>query len=166
MAFEEISLYDYLKANKDKIWYVQLTYTWNRIIMVETPLYFIDESGRRHELYGRWTANQIDEEYSFIGTYEEALEFADSYGVWDGCPDKDGLITGLTLENGVLIGEQDGYDPNAENYPEDDPAADDLRDLEFTGLVYYYRNSRGNTDRRFYRGDKVLIKTEDDEDDN
>lgn len=46
----------------------------------------------------------IDEEYSFFGNREEAIEFADSYeGVWDSCE--------FLLFNGnILYGYQDNHD--------------------------------------------------------
>ena len=60
----------------------------------------------------------VDWEYSFVGprawdedgNQDNLLMFAENYGIWD--------ESDLSLEGTSLIGSQDGYDPDAEEFPD------------------------------------------------
>lgn len=64
------------------------------------------------------TGDAIDWEYSFIGPREMGeneridvlMQFAENYGIWD--------ESDMFLEETTLIGFQDGYDPDAKEFPD------------------------------------------------
>lgn len=145
---EEGTLYSYLQANKEKIWYCQLIWTWPEYIELDTPYCFKnDKDGYPWPLVARWTATRIDEEYTRIGPIDEIIEFSKHYDCWDGRIEEDGSI-----EGGVLICSHEGYHPESKDYPDDDPADAALYDLDFSGLYYFDRDHRGNQIRRRYDG--------------
>ncbi len=54
----------------------------------------------------RYEYDEIDWEYSCLGDRDDLVRFADSYGVWDS-------TYSLRINaQGVLIGEEEGYDPD------------------------------------------------------
>lgn len=149
------SLEDFLKENKEQIDWVVLNYKWGPYYYVaDSSLYGVYTTRRRSEeirpLYHLFCSDQIDEEYSYIGDVEGALEFADSYQVWD--------EQILKLENGVLIG--NGYEWNyQEDYnkkPEDIDGMEVIN-LEYCGLIYFDIQGK----RRTYNG-PIYRKNEED----
>lgn len=140
------SLLDFLEENKENIDYVVLNYRWS-------PYHYEGESSfygdvwspkygvEKWPLYHRFIGDEIDEEYSYIGDVEGAINFAEGYGCWD--------EETLELVNGVLIGEKEEW-----NYQEE--YAEDLEDmntlnvinLQYSGLVY----SDEKYKKRYYKG--------------
>lgn len=139
------TLWSYLQAHKKEIWYVQLIWTWPEYIEKETPLYYKGPDGGPWTLYARWTAERIDEEYTIIGTIEEAIKFAESYECWDS------RIEDMRIEDGILMDEYEGYDPNGYEYPNDEPADRDLYNLDYSGLYFYGNDHKAHPYNTYYK---------------
>ena len=85
-----------------------LVYTINRAYEVE------EDDGTTFHMRG----DAVDWEYSFVGprawdedgNLDNLLMFADNYGIWD--------ESDLFLEGTSLMGFQDGYDPDADEFPD------------------------------------------------
>lgn len=138
------SLYDFLKEHENEIDYVVLTWTWPLVVEFESGFYGTVYGEERYPLYHRFTGTRIDEEYSFAGNVKEALEFADSYDCWDGHE--------IEFENGIVFGENEGYDPDADEFPDDEESLKEVGvyDIYYAGLYYHWRDSRGNYSTRWY----------------
>ena len=148
------SLLDFLEENKENIDYVVLNYRWS-------PYYYVGDSSFYGDVwtqkYGvdKWplthcfTGDEIDEEYSYIGDVEGAINFAEGYGCWD--------EETLELDNGVLIGEKEEWNYQ-EEYAGDLENMDsvDVINIQYCGLVYFHDNKR-----RYYKG-PIYRKNEDD----
>lgn len=140
------TLLEFLEENKDKIDYVVLNYRWSPYHYEGESSFYGNVLSLKHglekwPLYHRFIGDEIDEEYSYIGDVEGAINFAEGYGCWD--------EETLELENGVLIGEKKKW-----NYQEE--YAEDLEDmntlnvinLQYSGLVY----SDEDYKKRHYKG--------------
>lgn len=83
------TLYEFLDHYKDDIEYVKLTWTWPNIYVIESNRYLMVWDGKDKEYYPRqldlgFSVEEIDEEYTFWGPIEDALEFSQNYDCWDG----------------------------------------------------------------------------------
>lgn len=95
------TLYEFLDYYKEDIDYVCLTWTWPNIYITPSSSYLMvwDSEYREYlpkQLDIGFRVTEVDEEYSFWGPIEDALEFAQNYGVWDG------LIDSPYIEDGVF----------------------------------------------------------------
>ena len=119
---EDKSLYDFLVGNKDKIEYVNLIWTWNEMKLVESDKCLVmNENEYPSEIYMAFDVTILDLEYSFTGSYEDALSFADSYSCWDGREED------FKIVDGILECKHEGYNPEYYYHPKDlDPDADDM----------------------------------------
>lgn len=142
---DQDSLWSYLQENKDKIWYVQLIWTWPEVIETETDLCFMKD-GTPWSLYARWIATRTDPEYTFIGSIDDAIEFATKYDCWDREMMEDKAI----ITDGILFREYEGYNTNGDEYPEKDPADETLYNLEYIGL-YFYDNYKSHFYHSYYK---------------
>lgn len=101
-----------LFLNSQGVRYVNLKWTWSRIIKLDAP----DRWPFTHEgdIRARYVGNVIDNEYSYIGTFDvEAFsEFAQNYSCWDGAD--------LAIVDGVLTGTINEWDPDNEEFPDYD----------------------------------------------
>lgn len=141
------TLWSYLQEHKNEIYYVQLVWTWPEYIETDTPYCFRNKTdGYPQPLYARWSATRIDEEYTFIGPIEDAIKYAESYDCWS----KDKLEEDGHIIDGVLICENEGYDPDGYQFPNKDPADRDLFNLTYDGLYYYKRDHNGNSVTQSY----------------
>ena len=128
---EDGTLYKFL-MDHPSIWYVHLVWTWNRTVDVETPFMAVFKDGSISEVVARYHAYVVDEEYTMIGSREDALAFAKSYDCWDGHFDDPDAGT---IKDGILFMDADSYDPDADEFP--------LREKELTpeydysGLVFW-----------------------------
>ena len=117
-----------LFLNSQGVRYVNLKWTWNHNIVIEVPdrWPFTVEC----QIRARYVGNKVDDEYSYIGVFDfEAFsEFAQNYSCWDDAA--------LAIVDGVLVGTVNEWDPDAEEFPDDD---EEIRVIEWEdiGLVYY-----------------------------
>ena len=131
---DEGSLYNYLMEHKDEIFFVNLEWTWPYYARLNTPFYYNEpKTGNKVWLYAEFTGERIDTEYSFVGTFEEAVEFSKKYDCWGRC-----MFEGEEggLNQGVLEVHHHAYDNEAEEYPDDEISPEAI-DLYFVGLVYH-----------------------------
>lgn len=97
MGLDIEDLHEYLVQHKDEIYYVALTWTWApTYIDVETDRE-VDAPGSRYDgypIYAVFSCDEIDGEYSFYGTIDDAIEYASKYDQWDGqdCFELDGCV--------------------------------------------------------------------------
>lgn len=138
------SLYDFLKEHENEIEFVILTWEWPGVAEVESDYCGTIYGEENYPLYHRFSYTRLDDEYSFTGTVEEALNFAESYDCWDGHE--------IDFENGIVIGYNEGYDPDKDEYPDD---VDNLSDsnvynVEYMGFYFYRRDHRGNSHHYYY----------------
>lgn len=148
-------LADWLKEHKNEIEWVSLEWDWNQTYERGASFYGCDADHKRIFLYHRWYARRIDGEYSYEGEVEGAIEYTQLYDCWDG----------KTLEyiNGVLIGRENGYDPDADDFARDPEEMTDVEvtDIDYAGLFYHERDHRGNSHAYPYEG-KTWVESEED----
>lgn len=133
-TFEIDTLYDFLIEHKNEIDYVKLDYTWSPFVAIVETDYYFGTGENKTRLYRRISYSEIDSEYSFWGTVDKAIDFAESYSCWDG--------ETLALDDSILLGELDSYNYNYDNDCPKEP--DDFENLETTNLSFcgyvYFRN--------------------------
>ena len=153
---EPESLVDWLEEHKDEIEWVSLEWDWNETYEKYASFYGCDTDRERIFLYHRWNARRLDIEYSYEGEVEGAIEFANNYDCWD--------CKTLEYTNGVLIGRENGYDPDADDFPRNPEEMKDteVTDIEYEGLFDYERDHRGNSHAYPYEG-KTWIEKEGEE---
>lgn len=126
------TLLNFLEEHKDEIDYVMLDYLWDPYYAeIETDFYTTIQ-GRDVELYACFEYKKLDEEYSFYGRVDQAINFASSYGVWDG--------SSLVLDDGVLIGKIEQYSTQQMGeFMENENDLEDLTNIDVTyrGLFFY-----------------------------
>lgn len=132
--YEEVpSLEEFLEEHKGQIDYVMLMYKWGPYVaVIETNSYFLDDTGRIHNLYRFAMYDEVDEEYCCFGSYEEALEFSKNYTVWDG--------HNLTIDGSILTGDYTAfnYDFNYEHPNNvEELARSTSINIKLQDLVYY-----------------------------
>ena len=149
--FEIEDLLEYLVQNRDKIDYVCLTYTWSpHYVDVQTD--FVIDGGRYdgYPLTAVFCSSKIDEEYSFYGKVDDAIEWIDAYGsIWDGCRN-------FILDGCVLHAEYDNWNCQEEYHHKEERMHDkDRIDIRFSHYDYWT-----NYKRHYYDG-PMRRKTED-----
>ena len=141
----------YLEENRDEIDYVVLNWVCTDVVIHCETSYEVDDDSVNYPkaawLYAEFSADWPDDEYSYAGDVDGAIEFAKSYGCWDGHE--------FTREGPVLYGEEFRYDPDDHHFPRDDDALTDpsLCNLRFEGLGYY-----GGRNGNFYRYEGPIRK--------
>lgn len=108
--------------------WVCLKWTWNRNIVVDVPRrwpFTVDGAIR-----ARYQGREIDDDYSYIGVFDPDVfrKWAEDYDCWDDAE--------LAIVEGVLVGDYDGYDPDAKDFPDYDPGID-VTEYEDVSLTYY-----------------------------
>ena len=140
-------LRQYLTDFKSQIDYVCLTWIWEETAILESS-FMGHINGCLQPLYHEFIYDRIDKDYSFIGNVEDAIEFAEKYGYWDGAKVyyEDGIVTGEIREEGS----------------EDE----DIRNLikygvnvYYLGLVYYCHDL-SNCKTFFYNGKLERVKND------
>lgn len=113
--------------------YVDLTWTWNHVIELDCP----NRCPFTHEgdIRARYIGQRVDGEYSYVGVFDldTFTEFAKDYSCWDDAE--------LRIIDGVLMGYIDGYDPDADEFPDSDESIDVLDWYELTLVAYEYWDS-------------------------
>lgn len=141
-------LREFLTDFKSQIDYVCLTWIWEEKATLETN-YVGRVNGCLQPLYYEFIYDRIDEDYSFIGTVEDAIEFAENYDCWNGselyC--EDGIVTGEIREEGSEYEDIRGI----RNYGVN---------IDYLGLVYYYHDLKGNSRTAFYYGEPERVKND------
>ena len=123
-------LHQYLIDNKEKIDFVYLNWTWKpKIVEIETN--YMTKEGNL--IYASFIGKEVDEEYSFSGRIEEAIEYSKGYDQWDGHE--------FELYEPILIAnnEEDVWHMTEEFTSEDETDLKDMGmiDISFEGLFYY-----------------------------
>lgn len=141
-------LRQFLTDHKSRIDYVCLTWIWEDKATLDSSFMGLID-GYPQPLYHEFIYDRIDEEYSFIGNVEDAIEFADQYDCWNGAE--------LDYENGIVAGE----------IREEGTEEEDIRNLikyginiDYIGLVYYYLDLRGNNRKSLYNGEPERVKND------
>lgn len=119
LAYGE-TLLDCIRNLSAKVRFVDLRYSW--------PVYFRISIDTR--IAAVYRGSRLDTEYSFLGFWDKdrLLKWAQCYSVWD--------ENTLYLHNGILSAEEEGYNGDAEEFPEDSGEVD-LQDYTDVGLCYY-----------------------------
>lgn len=141
MKIEVEDLHEFLTDNERDIDYVCLTWIWEDTAILESD-FMGQVNGRLQPLYHEFVYDRIDLDYSFVGTIEDAIAFADLYDCWD--------MSELDYENGIITGEI------REEGTKDNDIEDIDRhgiDISYIGLVYYYDDLRGNSKTAYYNGE-------------
>ena len=151
-------LHSYLVQNKNDIFYVLLTWTASPYYAeIETDRYGLVMHQLKQEevrLYARFEYRKFDGEYCFYGSIDDAIRWTKMYNHWDSCK--------FELKDGVIIGENNTYNPDAWEWPEAEKDLQDPDSINVRYCGYYYYNSHGQCCR--YTGTAVYTKPEDDED--
>lgn len=153
---DEDSLYNFLMKNKDKVVYVNLRWTWNEMKVVESDRCLI-EDGRPYEVYIGFDVITLDWEYSFTGTYDDAIKFAESYDCWDGFDFES------NLKYGVLEMEHHGDNFDYHYHPEElDPDEDCILEISCLGLYTWFNSKDGNNIAPVYtwQDDQLMLWSE------
>lgn len=143
-------LADWLEENKKEIDWVSLEWSWNATIEIESNFVGTYYGGKDIPLYHRFSAQRIDYEYCYEGDVEGAIEFAKNYGCWDGKT--------LDFCNGIVIGREDAWDPDADEFPDngkDLAESMDFYDITYHGLYYYTRDSKNNSTVLWFSSGKL-----------
>lgn len=155
---DEESLYNFLIAHKNEVEYINLTWTWNEMKVVESDrCLVIEEKGQKfaYETYLGFSVDILDEEYSFTGSYEDALQFASSYDCWDGFEFK--------IDDGVLELEHQGDNFEFHYHPDElEPYNRDILSIVYLGLYTWYNSKDGNNIAPVYswQRDKLMLWSE------
>lgn len=112
------TLYDFLDHYKDDIEYVMLTWTWPNMYVIESKNALMVWDYKHREYYPKeldlgFSVSEIDEEYTFWGPIEDALEFAKSYDCWDGVLE----YTTLSIDDGMLEFDHEGDNFDSHYHP-------------------------------------------------
>lgn len=139
-------LRQFLTDYKSQIDYVCLTWIWEETAIIESN-YMGRVNGCLQPLYYEFDYDRIDEDYSFFGNVEDAIEFAENYDCWNGselyC--EDGIVAGEIRERGS----EHDYTRDIFNYGVN---------IDYIGLVYYYYDSKGNSKTSYYIGKPERVK--------
>lgn len=144
-------LHQYLIENKEKIDFVYLNWTWKpKIVEIETN--YMTKEG--NFVYASFIGKDVDEEYSFSGRIEDAIEYAKGYDQWNGHE--------FELYGPILIANNDEdvwhMEDEMRSCEEEDLRSLSLIDVSFEGL-FYYENGK-----RRYRVDEIERVKETEED--
>ena len=123
------TLYEFLIRNKDKIEYVNLTWTYSEERTVDTR--FVTKNG--YPVYMMFDCTILDWEYCCRMDIEQAIEYSCNYGQWDG------LVEDSDIYEGVLEKTYDNYNPEYKYHPKDlDPNDSDIICITYIGYGKYY----------------------------
>ena len=152
------SLYDFLVRNKDKIEYVHLEWTWPELKLVQSKYVCMDWDMKYKEFFPRdvylcFGVDRLDQEYSFMGTIEEAMEFASSYDCWDGHD----FDESTTINEGIFELAYQGYNPD-EHYHPDEIDPNDLTMMNIRSLGYYIYKSDGDNVKSWTKYDGPIVE--------
>lgn len=102
-ADEDLTAVEFLQKYKDRIAYVHVTWTWAHDYYAEVDT---EKVSWHFELWGHkypagfsFSAEVVDPEYCFSGTYDEALKYFSQYENWDG------MFKESDIYNGALVKE-------------------------------------------------------------
>jgi hypothetical protein len=121
----EGSLHDYLVENRDEIQFVALKWTWSpTCVCVETD--YVADGGEEdgHPVFATFHGQRIDKDFTFYGPIDQAIEYAEEHGQWDG-------FDSFELEAGVLHAEHDEFDDLACEYPATGEFLAEHKDYDF-----------------------------------
>ena len=128
-------LHQYLIENIDNIEFVYLNWTWKpKIVEIETDY----RTKEGYFVYARFIGKEIDNEYSFIGRIEEAIEYTKGYDQWNGHE--------FELYGPILMGnnDEDFWHMEEEFTSDDESDLNDtnLIDVSFDGFCYFEHGKR------------------------
>lgn len=128
-------LNQYLIENIDKIEFVYLNWIWKpKIVEIETDY----QTKEGNFVYARFIGKELDEEYSFSGRIEDAIEYSKGYDQWNGHEfELYGPILMATNNEDVWHMEED-FTSNKESDLKDAT----LFDVSFDGFFYYGKDGK------------------------
>lgn len=128
----EETLEEFLIRNKDRIEYVNLTWTYNEYRALESKYRAVSKSKGEFEVFMVFNCTILDWEYSCRGTIEYAIEYAQAYYQWDG------KVSDEDIHDGVLEKQYENYNPDYNYHPDELDLSDrDVVWFEYLGYMIY-----------------------------
>lgn len=113
---------EFKKKFAGKIAWVNLIWTWGYEKYSETDYKAVFQNGDKRDIVVSWDVVIKDPEYSFNGSPEKAMEFMDSYDLWDDLEESD-------IHDMILEKTYSGYDPDSSVPPYE------LKDSDFKNCM-------------------------------